>query len=74
MIRKHFITLMGMAVLILGLSPSPPWPTLPICTCYDNGDGDHLLRGGLFSDGSSAAGVNIYGSSRVTRCCSFWKP
>ncbi len=30
----------------------------PVCACYDNGDGSVLCEGG-FSDGSSAAGINV---------------
>lgn len=30
----------------------------PLCSCYDMGDGTVLCEGG-FSDGSSAAGINI---------------
>ncbi|MCD6153617.1 MAG: hypothetical protein J7J07_06870 [Syntrophobacterales bacterium] len=30
----------------------------PLCSCYDNGDGTITCEGG-FSDGSSAAGVNM---------------
>ncbi|WED24269.1 hypothetical protein L3Q72_15410 [Vibrio sp. JC009] len=30
----------------------------PLCSCYDNGDGTVLCEGG-FSDGSSAAGVEM---------------
>ena len=30
----------------------------PLCSCYDNGDGTVLCEGG-FSDGSSAAGVEL---------------
>ena len=30
----------------------------PLCSCYDNGDGSITCEGG-FSDGSSAAGVEI---------------
>ncbi|WP_321491708.1 hypothetical protein [uncultured Desulfobacter sp.] len=30
----------------------------PLCSCYDNGDGSVTCEGG-FSDGSSAAGVEI---------------
>lgn len=50
--------LMGAAVLVLGLAATALAHS-PICTCYDNGDGSITCEGG-FSDGSSAAGVNMY--------------
>ncbi|NWH04654.1 hypothetical protein HXW94_06580 [Desulfobacter latus] len=39
----------------------------PLCSCYDNGDGTVTCEGG-FSDGSSAAGVEMHvedGSGKV---------
>ena len=55
---KKAAILMGVAVLILGLAVTALAHS-PICTCYDNGDGSISCEGG-FSDGSSAAGVNMY--------------
>jgi hypothetical protein len=34
------------------------WAHTPLCSCYDNGDGSVTCEGG-FSDGSSAAGVQM---------------
>lgn len=44
--------------LTLGLSAPVSLAHTPLCACYDNGDGTVLCEGG-FSDGSSAAGVDI---------------
>lgn len=55
---KKLAIFIGVAVLALGLAASA-WAHSPICTCYDNGDGSVTCEGG-FSDGSSAAGVNMY--------------
>ncbi|MCB2190440.1 MAG: hypothetical protein KQI62_02685 [Deltaproteobacteria bacterium] len=55
---KRATILIGVAMLVLGLSAGALAHS-PICTCYDNGDGSISCEGG-FSDGSSAAGVNMY--------------
>lgn len=55
---KKLATIIGITVLALGLAV-PALAHSPICTCYDNGDGSVTCEGG-FSDGSSAAGVNMY--------------
>lgn len=49
-----------MTVVALGfiLSASLGLAHTPLCSCYDNGDGTITCEGG-FSDGSSAAGVEI---------------
>lgn len=52
---KFFIT----ALLSMGLFMVPVCQAhTPLCSCYDNGDGSITCEGG-FSDGSSAAGVEI---------------
>jgi len=55
---KKAAIFLGMAMLVLGLAAGAMAHS-PICTCYDNGDGTISCEGG-FSDGSSAAGVNMY--------------
>lgn len=40
------------------LVASPGFAHTPLCSCYDNGDGTITCEGG-FSDGSSAAGVEM---------------
>ncbi|MBK1699443.1 hypothetical protein [Thiococcus pfennigii] len=44
--------------LVAGLWLSTAVAHTPLCSCYDNGDGTLLCEGG-FSDGSSAAGVDV---------------
>lgn len=47
------------AILIVGLAWAvPALAHTPLCACYDNGDGTITCEGG-FSDGSSAAGVQM---------------
>jgi hypothetical protein len=41
------------------LLASQAWAHTPLCSCYDNGDGTITCEGG-FSDGSSAAGVQMH--------------
>lgn len=41
------------------LTSTPAFAHTPLFHCFDNGDGTVFCEGG-FSDGSSAAGVNIY--------------
>jgi hypothetical protein len=49
----------GIGVLSLGLFLSgQAYAHTPLCSCYDNGDGTVTCEGG-FSDGSSAAGVQM---------------
>jgi hypothetical protein len=50
---------LGIGIMVLALA----WAALalahtPLCACYDNGDGTVTCEGG-FSDGSSAAGVEM---------------
>lgn len=55
---------MQMRVFLIGLaaifmcSVGQVFAHTPICSCYDNGDGSITCEGG-FSDGSSAAGVEM---------------
>ncbi|PSW03999.1 hypothetical protein [Photobacterium lipolyticum] len=44
--------------LMLSMVPLTGMAHTPLCSCYDNGDGTVLCEGG-FSDGSSAAGVEV---------------
>lgn len=54
---KKQIILTG--ILALGIFVSgQSFAHTPLCSCYDNGDGTITCEGG-FSDGSSAAGVEI---------------
>jgi len=55
---KRAFIIAGAALLVLALAAGA-WAHSPICTCYDNGDGTISCEGG-FSDGGSAAGVNMY--------------
>lgn len=55
MIRKIVFT--GIFALFLGLAAQASAHT-PLCSCYDGGDGTVTCEGG-FSDGSSAAGVEM---------------
>jgi hypothetical protein len=53
--KKAFLA----GLLALGISLSVPvLAHTPLCSCYDNGDGTVTCEGG-FSDGSSAAGVEM---------------
>ena len=54
---KRTITLLMMLALGAFL-PGPALSHTPLCSCYDGGDGSVVCEGG-FSDGSSAAGVEI---------------
>ena len=54
---KRTAALMGAALLCLLLTGTV-WAHTPLCSCYDNGDGSITCEGG-FSDGSSAAGVEM---------------
>lgn len=47
----------GIMVLALAWA-APALAHTPLCACYDNGDGTVTCEGG-FSDGSSAAGVQM---------------
>ncbi len=57
MFKKNII-LTGAMVLGLILSAGSVSAHTPLCSCYDNGDGTVTCEGG-FSDGSSAAGVQM---------------
>jgi len=49
----------GIGVLVAGLLiGGQVWAHTPLCSCYENGDGTVTCEGG-FSDGSSAAGVQM---------------
>jgi hypothetical protein len=50
------ILLTGMLLTFLLVFPA--FAHTPLCSCYDNGDGTITCEGG-FSDGSSAAGVDM---------------
>ena len=54
--RKKHLTI-GILVLCL-LMATVAIAHTPLCSCYDNGDGTITCEGG-FSDGSSAAGVEM---------------
>lgn len=56
---KLKLSVLIFAVMVLGcfLVPAAHAHT-PLCSCYDNGDGSVTCEGG-FSDGSSAAGVQM---------------
>jgi hypothetical protein len=49
-----FIGLMALGLFLAGEGMAHT----PLCSCYDNGDGTVTCEGG-FSDGSSAAGVEL---------------
>ena len=50
---------LGIGIMVLALAwAAPALAHTPLCSCYDNGDGTVTCEGG-FSDGSSAAGVQI---------------
>lgn len=55
MIKKKFIT----ALLISFVMAAPALAHTPLCSCWDEGDGNITCEGG-FSDGSSAQGVIMY--------------
>ncbi len=54
---RRIITLIVISALGM-LLPSLVLAHTPLCSCYDGGDGTVVCEGG-FSDGSSAAGVEI---------------
>ncbi|PID39322.1 MAG: hypothetical protein CR984_07320 [Proteobacteria bacterium] len=56
--RKRCFVLTGALILGILLAGGPVWAHTPLCSCYDNGDGTATCEGG-FSDGSSAAGVQM---------------
>lgn len=50
---------LGIGIMVLALAwAAPALAHTPLCACYDNGDGTVTCEGG-FSDGSSAAGVEM---------------
>jgi hypothetical protein len=55
--RKIHFALLTAALFVL--TASGALAHTPLCSCWDNGDETITCEGG-FSDGSSAAGVNIY--------------
>ncbi len=57
MVRKRNAVLIGFLIVLLFWEAQVLAHT-PICACYDNGDGTVTCEGG-FSDGSSAAGVQM---------------
>lgn len=56
--RKRNTILTGILALGLLFSAGQALAHTPLCSCYDNGDGTITCEGG-FSDGSSAAGVQV---------------
>jgi hypothetical protein len=54
---KKMMVIFGIIGMTL-LGPGYGLAHTPLCSCYDNGDGTVTCEGG-FSDGSSAAGVEI---------------
>ena len=54
--KKAFLITILAAVCVL--TTSLGFAHTPLCSCYDNGDGSITCEGG-FSDGSSAAGVQL---------------
>ena len=54
--RKAFFAMILVAACIFAASPG--FAHTPLCSCYNNGDGTVTCEGG-FSDGSSAAGVEM---------------
>lgn len=54
---KTKLAIMGMVALWL-FAAHHAFAHTPICACYDNGDGTVTCEGG-FSDGSSAAGIEM---------------
>ncbi|MBC2712733.1 MAG: hypothetical protein HGJ94_17620 [Desulfosarcina sp.] len=52
--KMMFPAILVVMLLMTGLSHAHT----PLCSCYDNGDGTITCEGG-FSDGSSAAGVEM---------------
>jgi hypothetical protein len=50
---------LGIGIMVLALAwAASALAHTPLCSCYDNGDGTVTCEGG-FSDGSSAAGVQM---------------
>jgi type 1 fimbria pilin len=56
MMKKMMVILGVIGITLLGAGYG--LAHTPLCSCYDNGDGTVTCEGG-FSDGSSAAGVEI---------------
>ena len=54
---KKATLVIGLTALFL-LTAVQSFAHTPLCSCYDNGDGSITCEGG-FSDGSSAAGVEM---------------
>ncbi|WP_020587098.1 hypothetical protein [Desulfobacter curvatus] len=56
---KLRLTVLIFAAMVFGFFITPLCQAhTPLCSCYDNGDGTVTCEGG-FSDGSSAAGVQM---------------
>ncbi|MCD6293806.1 MAG: hypothetical protein J7M20_02540 [Deltaproteobacteria bacterium] len=55
--KKVFFAMILVVVCSI-LAASPGFAHTPLCSCYNNGDGTVTCEGG-FSDGSSAAGVEM---------------
>ncbi|MFO7875604.1 MAG: hypothetical protein R6U55_03350 [Desulfovermiculus sp.] len=55
--RKLYLTLLTAALFVF--TASGALAHTPLCSCWDNGDETITCEGG-FSDGGSAAGVEIY--------------
>lgn len=56
---KKKLSVLLFSALVFGFSLIPAVQAhTPLCSCYDNGDGTVTCEGG-FSDGSSAAGVQM---------------
>ncbi|NDY74139.1 hypothetical protein DO021_20055 [Desulfobacter hydrogenophilus] len=57
---KLKLTVLIFAAMVFGFFVTPLCQAhTPLCSCYDNGDGSVTCEGG-FSDGSSAAGVQMH--------------
>lgn len=54
---KKYLALLSVGAMLF--APTIAAAHSPICDCFDNGDNTITCEGG-FSDGSSAAGVNMY--------------
>lgn len=56
---KLKLSVLIFAAMVFGFFLTPVCQAhTPLCSCYDNGDGSVTCEGG-FSDGSSAAGVQV---------------
>ena len=55
---KKIITYSAGALMVMFFLSAPVFAHTPLCSCDDNGDGTITCEGG-FSDGSSAAGVEM---------------